>query len=143
MWKNIYPYSTSELKNINENYQKVSNGCSANIDPTTCAAIIEIGIRKCPQPYRSSRAGQVVFADIRRIVSQIGKVNDKKTPKTINCFTATQVGRHSVLRHIELGRINANNVINPDVVSGTSGPDATKHGTASATNMKYCLINAR
>ena len=58
-------------------------------------------------------------------------------------MTDRQVGRQSVLRHIKLGRNNANNIINPNVVYGTSGHDATRHITESKANIKCCIINAR
>ena len=66
----------------------------------------------------------------------------RKTAKPSPILSPRQAGVHSVLKHIKLGRINANNVINPNVVNGTSVPDATRHGTKSVTNIKCCLINA-
>ena len=49
----------------------------------------------------------------------------------------------SLLKHIKLGRINTNHVINPDVVNGTSGLDTTRHRTESVAYIKCCLINVR
>ena len=34
-----------------------------------------------------------------------------------------------------------NNAINPNVVNGTSGPDATRCRSESVANIKCCLIN--
>ena len=42
--------------------------------------------------------------------------------KTMNYLIVRQVGRYSVLRNTELGRINANNCINPNVVKATMMP---------------------
>ena len=61
----------------------------------------------------------------------------------MNYLTATQVDGHSVLRHIKLGRISNNHVINLNVVIGTSSHDATRHRTESVTNIRCCLLNAR
>ena len=115
----------------------------ANMDYSMYASIIWIGIRKHHQPYWRSRAGQTVFANITRIVSQRGKENDKENIKTTNYLAFRQVGRHLVHRHIRLYRINDNNVNYPNLVNGTSGSDGTRHRTESVTNIKWSLINPR
>ena len=61
--------------------------CSS-IECSTHALIIDIAIRKCPQPYRGPRAGQIVFANIKRILNQRGKVNDSKNIRTMNYLNA-------------------------------------------------------
>ena len=58
-------------------------------------------------------------------------------------MTARQVGRHSVYKHINIGRINSNHVIEPNVVNGTSYPKATRHRVESVTYIKCCLISTR
>ena len=54
-------------------------------------------IKNCPQPYRRSRAGQIVLANIKRIVTKRGEVNDNRNSKTMNYLTARQVGGYLYL----------------------------------------------
>ena len=138
----IYPYCSYELK-ISIKSTEIKQCFFAHIDYSAYASIMELGIRQLPQTYRGSRAGQIVFANFKRIVTQRGKVNDIKSIKTMNILTATQVGGHSVYKCIKLGRINSNHVINPNVVNCTSGPDATRYRTECVNSSKCYLRNAR